>query len=68
LVYSWHPGRSADAATEVEMRFVSEGEGTLVEVEQRYWERFGAEAEEMRASYESGWPAVLGAYAGHSRP
>ncbi len=59
LLWQVNPERPA---TEVEIRFVSEGDGTRVEVEHRGWERLGDAAEEARASYESGWDTVLAPY------
>ena len=50
--------------TEVDVRFVAEGEGTRVELEHRGFERLGERAEQVAAGYGSGWPKVLGQYAG----
>jgi uncharacterized protein YndB with AHSA1/START domain len=63
VVYSWQPNPERPAPTEVEVRFVSEGDGTRVELEHRGWERLGDVAAEAREGYESGWDTVLGAYA-----
>jgi uncharacterized protein YndB with AHSA1/START domain len=49
--------------TEVEVTFEPEGDGTLVQLEHRRWERFGDRAAEARSGYESGWQALLGIYA-----
>jgi uncharacterized protein YndB with AHSA1/START domain len=63
LVFSWHPGRSQDETpTEVEVRFRAEGEGTIVELEHRGWERLPVERVEGRADYASGWVRVLELY------
>ncbi len=52
--------------TTIEVRFVPEGDHTLVEFEHRDLERFGARAEELRGGYESGmdggWSALLEQY------
>ena len=52
--------------TTVEVRFVADGDHTLVEFEHRDLERFGARAEELRGDYESGmdggWTALLDKY------
>lgn len=47
--------------TEVEVRFTPEGEATRVDLEHRHLERFGADAEKVRASIDSpkGWPDIL---------
>lgn len=61
VVYTW---RSPDwaAATEVEVRFVSDGQGTRVELEHRGWEATGPGLDEA-PGYEGGWDEVLEAYA-----
>jgi uncharacterized protein YndB with AHSA1/START domain len=58
FVVDWHvtPG---NPSTELEVRFVPEGDGTRVELEHRGWERYGDEAAETCASYNSGWEKVL---------
>lgn len=52
--------------TTVEIRFVPDGDHTLVEFEHRDLERFGARADELRGGYESGmdggWTALLEQY------
>ena len=63
VVFSWHPGRDASTAQEVELRFEDLGTGTRIELEHRGWEALGARAEETREAYQSGWPGVLSAYA-----
>jgi uncharacterized protein YndB with AHSA1/START domain len=64
VVFSWDPsGRRAE--TEVEVSFSETPDGrTLVELTHRNWEVLGVEAPELRESYRSGWPRVLGAFAG----
>lgn len=62
LVLSWHPGRAAEVAQEVEVRFAPEGDGTRVELEHRNWTRLGAEAATVRERYADGWEEVLGEY------
>jgi uncharacterized protein YndB with AHSA1/START domain len=49
-------------ATELEVRFTPEGEGTRVDLEHRGWERYGEAAQESFGSYNSGWDLVLGRY------
>lgn len=55
-----------DFETTVEVRFVADGDHTVVEFEHRDLERFGARAEELRGGYESGmdggWTALLDKY------
>ena len=66
LVITWHPGRDADEASEVEVRFAaSEGGGTRVELEHRGWERFGENAMLRRHGYvgPGAWGHVLDHFA-----
>jgi uncharacterized protein YndB with AHSA1/START domain len=63
LRFTWHPGRAADAEpTEVEVRFHADGDGTLVTLEHRGWERLSDERRAARAGYDSGWNVVLERY------
>ena len=52
--------------TTVEVRFVPDGDYTMVEFEHRDLERFGPRAEDVRGGYESGmdggWAALLDKY------
>jgi uncharacterized protein YndB with AHSA1/START domain len=60
VVFTWQPGRSRPAPTEVEVRFVAEDAATTrVELEHRGWERLGDVAAETRTSYLHGWPGVM---------
>jgi len=65
LVLQWHPGRPADDASEVEVRFHGDEHGTRVEIVHRGWERFGEDAERRRDSYAgpNAWGFVLDHYA-----
>jgi hypothetical protein len=60
LVYSWHPGRQAGTAQEVELRFTGEGNKTRVELEHRGWDALDEKASAMRDNYDTGWNHVLG--------
>jgi uncharacterized protein YndB with AHSA1/START domain len=62
LVLTWHPGRPAAVAQEVEVRFSAEGTGTRVDLEHRGWARLGAFGAEARKSYDGGWRTVLGTH------
>ena len=62
FVMSWFPTRTETDTTELEVRFVPEGDGTRVELEHRGWEIFAAEAEKTREGYNNGWNTVLGYY------
>jgi uncharacterized protein YndB with AHSA1/START domain len=61
VVFTWHPAREPAWATEVEVTFVADDEGTLVSLEHRAWER-RPDAERVRPSYVEGWSAVLARY------
>lgn len=56
---TWHPGRTADTAQEVEVRFVAVADGTRVDLEHRGWTVLGDEAEETRKGYDQGWVMVF---------
>ncbi|HXN01370.1 MAG TPA: SRPBCC domain-containing protein [Candidatus Dormibacteraeota bacterium] len=58
LVIEWHPGRSSDEATEVEVEFTAEGTDTRVVLEHRGWER-RADGGQARQQYDQGWVGVL---------
>jgi uncharacterized protein YndB with AHSA1/START domain len=58
FVVDWHVNPE-NPSTELEVRFVPEGDGTRVELEHRGWERYGAKAAEVFRSYDSGWEKVL---------
>lgn len=51
LVLHWHPGREHDDASEVEIHFHADADGTRVVLEHRGWEAFGADAVGRRRSY-----------------
>ena len=60
FVMSWYPGHDATQATELEIRFAPEDDGTRLELEHRGWEILGEKAAESRAGYDGGWAGVLG--------
>ena len=57
---SWYPGGTPDKATELEVRFAPDGDGTRVDLEHTGWEILGDEAVETRGQYDGGWQGVLG--------
>jgi uncharacterized protein YndB with AHSA1/START domain len=59
LVFSWHVGREAREATEVELSFTNDDGGTVVELTHRNWENFGDSAKQIRDGYDSGWVEVF---------
>jgi uncharacterized protein YndB with AHSA1/START domain len=62
FVMSWYPGSDAAEATDLEVRFAPQGNGTRVDLEHRGWEILGDRAAETRASYDGGWAGVLAEY------
>ena len=63
LHITWHPGREADdEPTEIEVTFTADGDGTLVVLEHRGWEKLSDERREGRKGYDSGWVEVLDRY------
>ncbi len=70
FVVSWHPGAAPEDASEVEVRFLPDGDATRVEVEHRGWERFGDSAMMRRRGYvgPGAWGHVLDHYADVAEP
>ena len=63
LAYLWHLRRDRADATEVEIRFVSQGEsGTRIEIDHRGWERLGAGGQDWRNRNRAGWETLLPHY------
>jgi hypothetical protein len=62
FVMTWHPGRSAATAQELEVRFLAEGTGTRIELTHSLWEAYGDRAETARDNYDTGWETVLGRF------
>jgi uncharacterized protein YndB with AHSA1/START domain len=52
-------------ATELSLRFETEGDGTRVELTHSGWESYPDGGEAESAGYTSGWDAVLGHYTAH---
>lgn len=63
LVLAWNIRGADPVPTEVEVRFVAEGDSTRLELEHRGWDAVPEAAAEKRASYDTGWERVLGSYA-----
>ena len=59
LVLRWKVNPNAVAATEIDVRFTADGDGTRVDLEHRGWELLGTGALDARGSYASDWPMVL---------
>jgi hypothetical protein len=58
---TWHPGRDAATAQDLEVRFIAVPEGTRVEIEHRGWEKL-LDGRVQRESYTGGWAEVLAAF------
>jgi uncharacterized protein YndB with AHSA1/START domain len=61
LVLAWNILEQGEQ-TEVEVRFLPDGEGTRVELEHRGWEQLAERATEKRNDYDTGWGVVLGKF------
>ena len=67
LAMSWHPNPNPTVATDVDVRFVDQGDGTtVVELTHTGWERLAERATPLRAEYATGWPFVMGHYVDHA--
>jgi uncharacterized protein YndB with AHSA1/START domain len=62
FAFSWHPGRAADTAQEVDVRFTAEGETTRVDLEHRGWESLVGRDGEIPSHFDSGWNEALASY------
>jgi uncharacterized protein YndB with AHSA1/START domain len=66
VAFSW-TAPSWDVATQVEVRFMADGDATLVQLEHRGWEQ-NAKAAETHKNYNNGWEGILGHYQTHLAP
>lgn len=71
LAFTWHVGRAADTAQQVELSFAAHAGGARVELVHTGWERLGADGIGMREQYDRGWSLVFverfGQHAGGGR-
>ena len=65
VAFTWHPGRSPDQPSQVEVTFTAIGAQTRVVLEHSGWQALGDQAA-ARAEYEQGWPEVLDRYRDHA--
>jgi uncharacterized protein YndB with AHSA1/START domain len=63
FAFSWHPGRAAETAQEVDLRFTAVEQGTRVELEHRGWEQLVGPGGEIPEHFETGWDEALASYA-----
>jgi uncharacterized protein YndB with AHSA1/START domain len=66
LVFTLHPGRTPDYATEVEVIFQEEAGVTRLTLTHRGWERCGGQMSPERNGYERGWEIILNKYIQHA--
>jgi uncharacterized protein YndB with AHSA1/START domain len=62
LVLAWNILERETIPTEVEIRFLPDGESTRVELEHRGWETVAEDGSTKRDNYDNGWGQVLGVY------
>jgi hypothetical protein len=66
FAFSWHPGRGAETAQEVEVVFTSEDKATRVDLEHRRWEALVGAGGEIPGHFDSGWNEALASYTAHA--
>ena len=59
IVLAWKPNDRPEPPTEVEIRFEPDGDGTIVRLEHRGWDKLGARAAEARQGHDGGWQVPL---------
>jgi uncharacterized protein YndB with AHSA1/START domain len=62
LTYLWHIGSDRSDATEVDISFASDPDGTTVTIVHRGWERLGARGRDLRDRNRHGWATLLPHY------
>lgn len=62
LTCTWHPGRSADEATRLDIRFTADAIGCRIDLIHDGFDVLGAQATSMQANYTRGWDHVLAKY------
>ena len=64
LLMTFHPGREQDEdePMHVEIRFAADGDGTIVTLEHRGWERCSPDQLAQCDGYDKGWELVLAPY------
>ena len=58
VALSWHPGRSSERASRLEVAFAADGSQTLVTPEHSGWDGYD-DPTGARHDYNEGWPRVL---------
>lgn len=63
VAFTWHVGRAEATAQRVEIFFEQLVDGsTAIELVHSGWEKLGADGEQIRAPYETGWDTVFAEY------
>jgi uncharacterized protein YndB with AHSA1/START domain len=64
VLMAWRPHSSPEPPTEVEVTFTARGDGTIVDVEHRGWDRLSEDFREgLYDVYARGWITTLGLFA-----
>jgi uncharacterized protein YndB with AHSA1/START domain len=59
IVLAWKPNDRPEPPTEAEIHFDADGEGTIVRLEHRGWDKLGARGAEAREGHDGGWQLPL---------
>jgi uncharacterized protein YndB with AHSA1/START domain len=59
LAFTWHPGKSGEAAQRVDITFSPNAEGTRITLTHGGWEKTSPQVEEDWKSYNKGWESVF---------
>jgi uncharacterized protein YndB with AHSA1/START domain len=59
IMLAWKPNDRPEPPTEVEIHFDPDGDGTIVRLEHRGWDKLGARAGEAREGHDGGWQLPL---------
>jgi uncharacterized protein YndB with AHSA1/START domain len=65
VAFTWR-APSWEMPTQVEIRFIADGNGTRVELEHSGWEQAAAMLE-TRKNYDGGWERMLGEFLSHTK-
>ena len=59
VAFTWHPRKSEDRQTLVEVSFEGNQSGTTLTLVHSGWEKLGEEDQKLRPNYTEGWNGVL---------
>lgn len=66
FAFSWHPGRGAETAQELDVRFTRVEGGTRIDLEHGGWEALVGRDGEIPSHFDSGWDEALASYTAHA--